>query len=182
MTPGRLPTLLCLICLTVFISTELSDGMSHKIRLKPFYIVAKMNLSSWYSWRGSEHLCDRSAFEWEMSRIWACFCLLTSISLPPYFLHSSTHQKRYRLENMRTARQSQLIIFIPTCNCASLLLCAAFECQRCKKETLVRLCRHHFTLFHKGFDFMLHPRAPTFTHTHTLCLVHTKLAVWDHWS
>lgn len=100
-TPGRLPTLLCLICLTVFISTELSDGMSHKIRLKPLYIVAKMNLSSWYSWRGSEHLCDRSAFEWEMSSIWACFCFLTSFSLPPYFLHSSTHQKRNCLENMR---------------------------------------------------------------------------------
>lgn len=41
------------------------------------------------------------------------------------------------------------------------------QCQRYKKTPLVRLCRHHFTLFHRGFDFMLPPRAPTFTHTHT---------------
>lgn len=45
-----------------------------------------------------------------------------------------------------------------------------------KKKRLVRLCRHHFTLFHKGFDFMLHPWAPTFTHTRSVSCRHSWLS------
>lgn len=58
-------------------------------------------------------------------------------------------------------------IYPNTQPCFSPFVCSFWVSAWQKKKTLVRLCRHHFTLFHRGFDFMLHPRAPTFTHTHT---------------